>query len=58
MITSTRARRELYDMTADPGETQDLWSSRPEVALDLEQQLEEADYYMVVRASARYFQQH
>lgn len=57
-ITSTRGRRELYDMTADPGETQDLWSSRPEVALDLEQQLEEADYYMVVRASARYFQQH
>jgi arylsulfatase A-like enzyme len=39
VVTSTRGRRELYDMATDPRETQNLWSSQPDIAQELENQL-------------------
>jgi arylsulfatase A-like enzyme len=40
-ISSTRGRRELYDMVSDPTESTNLASSHTDVAADLERRLEE-----------------
>ncbi|MGJ5820362.1 sulfatase [Paludibaculum fermentans] len=39
MVLTTRGRRELYDLAADPNETRDLIASKPEQAAQLERLL-------------------
>jgi len=40
--SSTKARTELYDLSADTGETNDLAGSHPEIVRKMEEIMEEA----------------
>ncbi len=40
LIWGSDGKHELYDVSADPGETRDLWAAEPEVAQALQRRLD------------------